>query len=326
MRKVVGAILIVSVATLIVVFWKRPSADSELKHHAVRVPILTPLVSVDAAPVILKPAVPGASTPKSPASFPAINAPLALTLEGMRREANQGNRKASCRLGVDLVRCKWHFGYAAVLQKQIEAIATLDTINPNHVELKKEIQRLEKLVAQDKNLCAGLSGDTVSDGWRYVHSAATAGDGYSAIRFAQGVSLISPTEVSPLANLDGWQMYKQHALPLLQQALDDGYPQAAVVMSRFYLYPQFGLRLVPKDTVRSVAHLMAVASVSQTNYREQLSEQIEYLLKSEKINSEDQIRAEQLAAQISSKFRSIPKEGVDMTQNLFEKNDGSECN
>jgi hypothetical protein len=37
------------------------------------------------------------------------------------------------------------------------------------------------------------------------------------------------------------------------------------------------------------------------------------------------MNAESLAILIASKFRNVPKDGVDFRNDLFERNDGSEC-
>lgn len=253
------------------------------------------------------------------------NGPLVVTYEELKKAADMGDRKASCRLGAELVRCKWHSGWITTLKKQVEELSTLGKDDPKYAQSSKRVEGLEKLIAKDKEACAGFPSQAPTDGWRYVFSAANAGDSYSAIRFAQGTSLLSPTEISPLANAEGWVLYKQNAFPMLEQALENGYPQAAILLSRFYRGPYLGAQFVPEDIVKSVALLMAVRTVANAEYKDELTVEIEDHLQYNKVSAEDRLKAEAIANQIALKFKSPPKDGLDLRNGLFEKNDGSEC-
>jgi hypothetical protein len=53
--------------------------------------------------------------------------------------------------------------------------------------------------------------------------------------------------------------------------------------------------------------------------------EIEDHLESSKLTVAERMNAESLAILIASKFRNVPKDGVDFRNDLFERNDGSEC-
>lgn len=265
------------------------------------------------------------SPPAIPLPLPPVKESLLTTFDDLKKLADAGDRKASCRLGLELVRCKWHNGYVAAHKKNIEILAAMSKDDAKYSQTARQNQNFERLIARDKSVCAGFPMESTTDGWRYVFAAASAGDGYSAVKFAQGMSLLSPTEPRPLDTAEGWVAYRQNAFPMLEQALEQGHPQAALILSRFHRAPQFGSQLAPKDPIKSIAYLMAIKSIAASEFKEQLAVEIEDHLESSKLTAAERMNAESLAILIASKFRNVPKDGVDFRNNLFERNDGSEC-
>jgi hypothetical protein len=70
---------------------------------------------------------------------------------------------------------------------------------------------------------------------------------------------------------------------------------------------------------------MAIKSIAASEFKEQLAVEIEDHLESSKLTVAERMNAESLAILIASKFRNVPKDGVDFRNDLFERNDGSEC-
>ena len=160
------------------------------------------------------------SPPVIPLPLPPVKDSLITTFDDLKKLADAGDRKASCRLGLELVRCKWHNGYVAAHKKNIEILAAMSKDDAKYSETSRQNQHFERLIARDKSVCAGFPMESTTDGWRYVFAAASAGDGYSAVQFAQGISLLSPTEPRPLDTAEGWVAYRQNAFPMLEQALE----------------------------------------------------------------------------------------------------------
>lgn len=207
------------------------------------------LVVVEASSVDLPPARPLAP-------LPARDAPLADILPRLKADADAGDRRAACRLGMELLRCQ-HLGtWSAVLGDMDASEATYEAegrLAAANAVAEAKLRRLERL-----RQCQSVPQELRGEGARYVRRAALAGDPYAMLAYAEGQHW--PPNGRGIAAGPEFDVWRQEAPGMMQRALQAGNPAAALKLQSHY-QDDFGYlaALVPNDAFQGyVYHLLVV--------------------------------------------------------------------
>lgn len=199
-----------------------------------------------------------ATSAGKPEPLPPANAPLAQVLPELEARANAGDRRAACRLGMELLRCQQLAAWDALMSKvmdgnseaEYEAQGNLAAANSIAEE---KLWRLERM-ANCRGVPAGLQGQ----GARYLRQAALAGDSYALVAYAEGHHW--PPNARGIARGTDFDQWRQEAPGMMHAAVRAGNPTAAFMLQMNYS-DDFGFlsAMIPDDTYRSfVYHLLSV--------------------------------------------------------------------
>lgn len=231
----------------------------------------------------------------SNAPLPPINASLSSIFPDLKRRAEAGDRRAACRLGVELDRC--------------EGIRRYKEKIPAHLQVAVPV-------------CESFPLDDSNRSWPFILQAALAGDSYSAVRFSQGAGLTNG--VSPSDNADGWIAYRQNVLPLLDSALENGSPQAAFMLARLSSRPMFD-RSLPLQPVRALGYYIALRNVSKPEFQQDIDRLMDGITKQNSLTPAQLAEAQTFGNTVLTKLKKTPPNSVDFATGTFELNDGTEC-
>lgn len=251
-RRATSWLLVVLAATAAVVWW--PTRDSgETNDGTIRATTAPPSTgrkgAIDAeAPVARAP----------PAPLPPPDAPLAQVLPGLRANADAGDRRAACRLGMELLRCQhlgaWHAQMETIMGEQAEAAYEADgnLAGANQVAEEKlwRIERMEQ--------CRAVPEDLQDQGARYLRQSALAGDPHAMLAYAEGHHW--PPNMRGMALDPMFDQWRREAPAMIHAALRAGNPTAVFIL-QFNYSDDFGYlsALIPNDAYRRyVYHLLAV--------------------------------------------------------------------
>ncbi len=209
------------------------------------------------------------------ATFPPLppdNAPLRAVAETLHKQALAGNYRASCRLSYELDRCQVlpnKRKYIGELEKQLAAASA----DPQaKAKLQTSLNSEQKSADGDSEVCDGLVKSDLMKPWQYLFLAAQAGHLPSMVRFAS----TPPMDMENFANdLDGWTVYKQNSIALLEQAMDRGNTTALTELGWFYGgLPVMGGVVVERDRVKGIQFTQAALRLSDPAGRAQMEKRI----------------------------------------------------
>lgn len=196
-----------------------------------------------------KPTAPSAPLPPREARLPDIAATL-------QSRADAGDRKAACRLGIELLRCdrllRVHAAEAVAgiveAELALEAQGKLDqanqyaSVNLRYVELAEA--------------CSVLSAGLLAQGPRYLRQAALAGEPEAMLRYADGQSLDWGNGYRYLRTPE-FDLWRAEAPVVLQRALSAGRPEAVHLLHQAYSNDQGTLQsLFPQDPLLAHAYFL----------------------------------------------------------------------
>jgi len=197
------------------------------------------------------------------ASLPAPEAPLGQILPGLRSAADGGDRRAACRLGMELLRCqhlgRWEAMTEDFMGEQAEAAfaaeGNLAAANQVAEERLWHIERLEQ--------CRAVPADLQAQGARYLRQSALAGDPYAMLAYAEGHHWgpnMRGMALDPM--FDQW---RREAPAMIHAALRAGNPSAAFILQINYGDDiGFLSALIPNDAYRRYTyHLLSVRLFGQ---------------------------------------------------------------
>jgi hypothetical protein len=171
-------------------------------------------------------------SPKTPATrsieiLPPQDAPLAQIIAPLQQRADSGDRKAACRLALELLRCDFVASWAELeantgADYEAELLSKGKIAAADAAALSK-LQQLERLID-----CRAVPEALKARGAHYLVQAARAGEPEAMLRYADGQHW-GPDGRGILSDpsFDAW---RREAPVMLQRALEAGYPDAA-----FYL-------------------------------------------------------------------------------------------
>ncbi|WP_374472731.1 hypothetical protein [Arenimonas sp.] len=204
------------------------------------------------------PASTAAAAMRGPTPLPPQDAPLAQILPDLHARANAGDRRAACRLGMELLRCQ-HLGtWDALISRfkkgdaeaEYEAEGNLAAANAVAEERLWRIERIQQ--------CRGVPEKMRSQGAYYLRQAALAGDPHAMLAYAEGQHWSPDGRGIALGpEFDRW---RQEAPGMIHAALRAGNPTAAFTLQWSY-FDDLGFlsAMIPDDTYRGyVYHLLAV--------------------------------------------------------------------
>ncbi|HEX4853344.1 hypothetical protein [Arenimonas sp.] len=179
--------------------------------------------------------------------LPPEDRPLASLLGPLAARADAGDRKAACRLGMELLRCE-HLEHQAALmapppappddqdaRKAMRSSASVDF-------LMREPAWIAERLAQCKAVPTALAGQ----GARYLEQAALAGEPEAMVRYAEGQHW-PPSSRGAMAD-PSFDRWRRNAPGMMRRALKAGYPEAAFALMIAYQDDGgFHAALIPND-------------------------------------------------------------------------------
>jgi hypothetical protein len=326
---VVAAALIVGLAA-----WLLLRGPDDTAHAAAPTPDgisrVMPSSAVPVLPTRAKPADanatprPIASAAAADAPLPPPGRPLVEIFPELERLAKAGNVTAMCRLSFELERCRHLPGLRRfALESRLRA-EEFSPVNALHVKRQLESaaffqRRTESL----EPICRDFPVEKTREGWKLLLDAAQAGHTPSMARFAW---YGPPGDLQPLETLDGWIAFRDQAPQFLQRAIDAGEPSAFELAAVSHERGQWrGLVLLPKDPVRAAAYWMALERRASPGYAEKPRNAWQSIQREARFTPMQVAQAEALAAELVTKLRRAPPEGVDFAHGTFNADDGTHC-
>ncbi len=260
-------------------------------------------------------------------SLPQEGLPLSSTFQVLKRDAEQGNYWAACRLAADVYECTTR----NMLQSQLAFVrSTLTAVGSSPDELssaRREIEILEKELPKSAALCEGNNATDVEP-WKYLLQAALAGHVPSKAAFV----LRPPINISNMfSNIEFADAYKGNAPTLLVEAAAAGNVEVAEGAAWGYLgasgisvfQPGFGIKLLPTDFFRAAVYYYAssglgVTEQSHFNRREDLRKRIEAAT-----TIDQRIRAKVEAENMTASWAANRLESHSYSQGQQKKRDGN---
>ena len=254
-RRTIGGLLVVLSLAIAAFAWlgREPPATDAGARGVVDVPA----GGDEPRPVPLTPES-GNPLPARPAPLPPPEAPLARALPALRAAADAGDRRAACRLGLELLRCQHLGAWSALLETasgdEAEAayVAEGNLVAANHVA-EERLWRMERL-----QQCGAVPAELRSQGTRYLRQSALAGDPHAMFAYAEGHQW--PPSMRGMAIDPAFDQWRREAPAMMHAALRAGNPSAAYILQINYS-DDFGFlsAMIPNDPYRSYAyHLLLV--------------------------------------------------------------------
>lgn len=160
--------------------------------------------------------------------LPPQDAPLAQIIAPLQQRADSGDRKAACRLAMELLRCDFVTSWAE-MQANIGADYEAELMNEGKIAAADaaaliKLQQLERLID-----CRAVPEALKARGAHYLVQAARAGEPEAMLRYADGQHW--RPDLRGVLSDPGFDTWRREAPVMLQRALEAGYPDAA-----FYLH------------------------------------------------------------------------------------------
>lgn len=222
--------------------WRAPQGPSEASPAA------------DGAPQVAEPPPPAAPRTEAAAiaPLPPEDAPLAGVIGPLAARADAGDRKAACRLAMELLRCEQLEDYASIL--------TAPSDPPKDEEggaarqrsaVRDYMERERTWIVERLEQCEAVPAALVNEGARYLEQAALAGEPEAMVRYAEGHHW-PPSGRGAMAG-PAFDRWRRNVPGMMQRAVEGGYPGAVFLLMIAY-QDDFGFHaaLVPNDPYRSM--------------------------------------------------------------------------
>lgn len=198
----------------------------------------------------------GLPSPRASEPLPPKDAPITDTAALLQSRADAGDRKAACRLGIELLRChlllKVHQASVADWMQELE----LSQEAKGKPEDANRVAGLNLGYIEQSRLCASLPEGMVAQGPRYLRAAALAGEPEAMLRYADGQSLDTQSGFGFLRTPE-FDQWRAEASTVLQAALAAGRPEAVELLRQAYAGDQGWMQgLVADDPVRAHAYFL----------------------------------------------------------------------
>lgn len=136
----------------------------------------------------------------------------------LREGADQGIPQAACRLGAELIRCARVRDTLVMLGEAQAAAARAPKNSAEASRMSQYAGELSRALAENNRMCSGVAAETAQEAWRYLYTAAAAGNVAAMSRFVRdpGLQLNDPDAT------EGWSAYRQDAPAFLLGAIKGG--------------------------------------------------------------------------------------------------------
>jgi hypothetical protein len=237
-------------------------------------------------------------------SFPPLpppNTPLIEVIAELKSLSAKGNTLASCRLSAELNRCRTAVNSKALLLADEQRFNEMKTDDIDRSQLQKSITADRERIEIASRVCGGISSEDTKESWTYLLAAAYAGHVPSMTRLVVNPPL---DEASFQNDIDRWQVYKQVAPQMIEEAVSKGDPAALYQLAAFTegRLPGPGGPVVPKDLLRSYSLTLVLLQVSDVQSKVALQKRLARLASS--LSSEQIVKAQSEATALVPKFNS----------------------
>lgn len=233
------------------------------------------------------------SRARTEAVFPPLppdNVPLRQVAESLHTQALAGNYRAACRLSYELNRCQQLPIQRELVDSLAKQLTTTNADPKTKALLAASQAEAKNLVEKDSALCAEVDENKLMRPWQYLLMAAQAGHIPSMVRFASTPPM---DEQSFIKDLDGWGVYKQNAIPLLQEAMNKGNTTALTELGWIYAgFPAVGGSVVERDPALAIRYTQAALRLSDATGRAQMERRLDMMTRG--MNPADVLQAKNM--------------------------------
>lgn len=220
------------------------------------------------APARTARAQPGTIAAPASVPLPALDAPLAETLDELRRRADAGDARAACRIAAELRRCEL-VGVQLSVAQRMEAQrprmqkAMGDQNDRNTQDYFKRMDRFNQDALGTSAHCAGVTASDPKEQIRYWRQAALAGHLASLSMYASGNVFRMRNSLAMLSELE---IYRHEAEAMAQRAALAGDAEALLALTRAYapaeeeMFVDLISQATGPDVVEELANLLLAHS------------------------------------------------------------------
>lgn len=219
-----GGIILLLVVTALVWAWKQEGSSEHNNAFASRTNRNS------------RPEGPSAGASSSPADtnrtapLPSLDMPVAAMFDDLKRRADRGDARASCRLAVELINCNQleslaQMGYMQNSESAEKSLTESGLLMAANSVATQQIRQLESA-----KRCDGISEEQRKLAGNYLLQAASAGIPEAMIRYAEGQSVTNGNSMFGLLQDKGFDQWRGNAVALLEKALRHGEPTAVFVL------------------------------------------------------------------------------------------------
>ena len=205
---------------------------------------------------------PSSDSPPSLAAIPSVplppdDAPLAGMLPTLAERADAGDRKAACRLSLELLRC------SHLTESEAQPKPEADPTKPAEAPPSEWDARNRAWADHWLGQCATVPESLRGQGARYLRQAARAGEPEAMVRYAEGHHW-SPMGRGAVAG-EQFDQWRREAPGMMQRALESGHPGAAYLLMIAYRDDWgFHAALVPNDDEQALVLNLLYAKLYAT--------------------------------------------------------------
>lgn len=250
-RKALAILLLAGIAlALAFLFWLRPTPHIAPDPPPAPVATLPAAPMAAPAPIDASPALTRAAAQRRPAGDSRLVDQLPL----LQARADAGDADAACRLSVQLLSCQ-------------SSQAMLPYVDPELAQQERTAQaegRLEDAdrvasillrLAHQRHRCEGVASRDIERASGYLRQAALAGQPEAQVRYARGDGLGFHADARFITS-EHFENWRREALPMLEQLLAEGRPEAILLLLEAHSTNGGRLSLlVPADPVTSIASM-----------------------------------------------------------------------
>lgn len=170
-------------------------------------------------------------------ALPAAEAPIASAVDALRQLADAGHVEASCRLSLELLRCR-----------NLRPFRNLPSV-PSDFSMREQYETQERSMLEEGKAdeadeaalmaasyaglearCTGLPADLDARAGAYLRQAALGGAPEAMVRYANGESMDLNSSNMSAMRTPAFDVWRREAPGLVQRLLDSGHPSAVLML------------------------------------------------------------------------------------------------
>lgn len=256
--------------------------------------------------------------------LPAENVALLAIVEDLKKASAEGSVPATCRLAFELGRCNEAQDIEKAASNSEFLTGRLPPSSPGYTARMAQDKSLREEASIATRVCAGLPMTETADAWKYALAAAQSSHLPSMIRYVRRYGIGLNTG-DPAVTAEGWLAYKQTAPTILQNAIDQGSPEAMEYAAFMHLRENASFRIVPYDPILGITYYLVLKSFASAPYAAVLDQNIQYSMAEKKISTTEMSQANLRAQTLMGKLSQTPMGTLDFTKGISLAKDGSHC-